>query len=145
MDDYFAVFGLPSETPEDPLNALRCAEDMIAALALWNAERVRDGEPRLAIGIGLNYGPAVIGDVGSEHGLSFTVIGDMVNTAARLQGLTRVLNTPLVAGDALVQAIRALPRANGEDPLARLHDGGEHTLRGRAGPVRIWTYEPAPT
>ena len=72
------------------------------------------------------------------------MIGDTVNTAARLQGLTRVLNTPLVVGDAVVAAIRALPRANGEDPLARLHDGGEHTLRGRAGPVRIWTYEPAP-
>ena len=81
---------------------------------------MREGEPPLDIGIGLNHGPAVIGDVGSEHSLSFTVIGDTVNTAARLQGLTRVLNTPLVVGDPLVQAIRALPRANGEDPLARL-------------------------
>lgn len=142
-DAIFAVFGLPSETPEDPLNMLRCAEGMIAALAAWNTERTREGEPPLAIGIGLNHGPAVIGDVGSERSLSFTVIGDTVNTAARLQGLTRVLNMPLVAGDALVQAIRALPRANGEDPLASLHDGGEHALRGRAGPVRIWTYAPA--
>ncbi len=140
-DAIFAVFGLPSETREDPLNALRCAEGMIAALRDWNAERVREGEPPLDIGIGLNHGPAVIGDVGSEHSLSFTVIGDTVNTAARLQGLTRVLNTPLVVGDPLVQAIRELPRANGADPLARLYDGGEHTLRGRAGPVRIWTYE----
>src|SRR3954468_11634550 len=138
-DAIFAVFGLPSETQEDPLNALRCAEGMIAALAAWNAERVRDGEPPLDIGIGLNHGPAVIGDVGSEHGLSFTVIGDTVNTADRLQGLTRVLNTPLVVGNALVAAIMVLPRANGEDPLARLQDGGEHILRGRAGPVRIWT------
>jgi len=144
-DAIFAVFGLPSETQEDPLNTLRCAEGMIAALATWNAERVRDGEPPLDIGIGLNHGPAVIGDVGSEHSLSFTVIGDTVNTAARLQGLTRVLNTPLVVGDAVVAAIRALPRANGEDPLAGLHDGGEHTLRGRAGPVRIWTHEPGRT
>ena len=102
---------------------------------------MRDGEPPLDIGIGLNHGPAVIGDVGSEHSLSFTVIGDTVNTAARLQGLTRVLNTPLVIGDPLVQAIKELPRANGADPLARLYDGGEQTLRGRTGPVRIWTYE----
>ncbi len=143
-DAIFAVFGLPSETAEDPLNALRCAEGMLAALRDWNAERSREGQPPLDIGIGLNHGPAVIGDVGSEHSLSFTVIGDTVNTAARLQGLTRVLNTPLVVSDALVAAIRALPRANGEDPLARLREGGEQTLRGRAGPVRIWTCEPAP-
>jgi adenylate cyclase len=138
-DAIFAVFGLPSETPEDPLNALRCAEGMLAALKDWNQERATHGEPMLGIGIGLNHGPAVIGDVGSEHSLSFTVIGDTVNTANRLQGLTRVLNTPLVAGDPLVQAIRALPRTKDEDPLARLRDGGEQILRGRTGPVRIWT------
>ena len=54
---------------------------MIKALDGWNTERRGAGEPPLAIGIGLNYGPAVIGDVGSEHSLSFTVIGDTVNTA----------------------------------------------------------------
>jgi adenylate cyclase len=142
-DAIFAVFGLPSETPQDPLNALRCAEGMIAALHGWNDERVREGEPPLDIGIGLNYGPAVIGDVGSKHSLSFTVIGDTVNTANRLQGLTRVLSTPVVIGDSVVTAVKMLPRANGEDPLARLCDGGEQTLRGRAGAVRIWTYDPA--
>ncbi len=67
-------------------------------------DRERDGagEPRLSIGIGLNYGPAVLGDVGSEQALSFTIIGDTVNTANRLQGLTRALATPLVAADAVV-------------------------------------------
>src|SRR4051795_5532530 len=130
-DAIFAVFGLPSETQEDPLNTLRCAEGMIAALKDWNQEREMQGEPMLGIGIGLNYGPAVIGDVGSEHSLSFTVIGDTVNTANRLQGLTRTLHTPLVVGDPLVQAIRALPHSSDEDPFARLRDGGEQILRGR--------------
>lgn len=51
------------------------------------------------MGIGLNYGPAVLGDVGSEQTLSFTVIGDTVNTASGLQGLTRSLATPLVVSD----------------------------------------------
>jgi len=139
-DAIFAVFGLPSESADDPLNALRCAYGMLAALDSWNAERAREGEPPLAIGIGLNYGPAVIGDVGSEHSLSFTVIGDTVNTANRLQGLTRVLNAPLVVGDPLVGAARALPCASDDDLLARLRDGGEHALRGRTGAVRIWTY-----
>src|SRR5712691_5598203 len=108
-DAIFAVFGLPTPSADDALNALRCAELMIAALASWNLERAQGGEPPLAIGIGLNYGPAVIGDVGSEHSLSFTVIGDTVNTASRLQGLTRDYRTPLVVGDPLVCAVAARP------------------------------------
>jgi adenylate cyclase len=78
---------------------------MLAALARWNEERETRSEAPLAIGIGLNYGQAVLGDVGSEHSMSFTVIGDTVNTASRLQGLTRIFGTPLVVGDALINAI----------------------------------------
>ena len=89
---------------------------MLAALDAWNAERAAAGEPPLAIGIGLNYGPAVLGDVGSEHSLSFTVIGDTVNTASRLQGLTRSLETPLVVGDALIEAIAAALTGRGGAP-----------------------------
>src|SRR6059058_1795509 len=69
-DEIFAVFGLPEATPEDASNALRCAELILAALDRWNAEREQDGEPPLAVGIGLNYGAAVIGDVGSEQSLA---------------------------------------------------------------------------
>src|SRR5258708_36017613 len=63
-DEIFAVFGLPDATPEDAANALRCADMMIAALADWNIERTQKGEQPLGSGIGLNYGPAVIGECG---------------------------------------------------------------------------------
>src|SRR6266566_913161 len=138
-DEIFAVFGLPNASPEDAANALRCADAMIAALGRWNAERAGQGEPPLAIGIGLNYGPAVLGDVGSEHSLSFTVIGDTVNTASRLQGLTRSLGTPLVVGGSLVDAARTTPSDIEASLLGRLRDRGEQELRGRDGIVRIWT------
>jgi len=138
-DAIFAVFGLPRAGPEDAANALRCADRMLAALDGWNRERGRQGEPPLAIGLGLNYGPAVIGDVGSAHSFSFTVIGDTVNIAHRLQGLTRVLATPLVVGDTLVAAARAAPSSETEAILARLEDRGEQNLRGRSEPVRAWT------
>lgn len=137
-DAIFAVFGLPDSAPGDALNALRCAEMMIAALADWNIERTRHDQP-LAIGIGLNYGPAVIGDVGSAQSFSFTVIGDTVNTASRLQGLTRTFATPLVVGDALIAAVAALPAGKAAELLGTLEDQGEQTLRGRAGAVRVWT------
>jgi adenylate cyclase len=138
-DAIFAVFGLPSVGPEDALNALRCGDQMVAALAEWNGERAAAGEPALGIGIGLNYGPAVIGDVGSEHSLSFTVIGDTVNTASRLQSLTRGLATPLVAGGPLIEAVRADPGDDGAALVGQLEDQGEQTLRGRAGAVRVWS------
>jgi adenylate cyclase len=141
-DEIFAVFGLPNASPEDAVNALACAEGMIGALEAWNREREGRGEPRLAIGIGLNYGPAVLGDVGSEHNLSFTVIGDTVNTASRLQGLTRSLETPLVVSEALVAAVREGASDGAAALLERLQDRGEQALRGRSGAVRIWTRNP---
>ena len=134
-DAIFAVFGLPTASPHDAFNALRCAELMLKELGAWNEARAGRGEPPLAIGVGLNYGPAVLGDVGTEHSLSFTVIGDTVNIASRLQGLTRELKTPLVVADAILKQI-------GGDlanlPL-KLQDLGERELRGRSGAIRVWT------
>jgi adenylate cyclase len=138
-DEIFAVFGVPAASTEDAANALKCADMMLAALKCWNDEREARGEPQLAIGIGLNYGPAVLGDVGSEHSFSFTVIGDTVNTASRLQRLTRSLETPLVVGDALVEVVNSRGSSIASGLVSQLHDRGEQALRGRAGAVKIWT------
>jgi adenylate cyclase len=81
---------------------------MLAALRQWNEERDATGLVPIKMGIGLNYGPVVLGDLGGEYGMSFTVIGDTVNTASRLQDLTRMLETPLVVGNVLVEAARAV-------------------------------------
>ena len=140
-DEIFAVFGLTRASPDDAANALRCAEGMLTALDRWNLERAKAGEPSIAIGIGLNYGPAVIGDVGSKHSLSFTVIGDTVNTASRLQRLTCSLATPLVVGDGLVAAVKACPAPDTAERVASLQDRGNQVLRGRSEPVRIWSLQ----
>src|SRR5439155_24941047 len=95
-DAIFAVFGVPATSDCDAANALTCADIMLRELDHLNAVRAHDGESRLAVGIGLNYGPVVLGDVGSRYGMSFTVIGDTVNTANRLQPPTRTPKTPLV-------------------------------------------------
>jgi adenylate cyclase len=137
-DEIFAVFGVPDARDNDAANALICADRMLEALDRWNAERTREGGTPLAIGIGLNYGPAVLGDVGSEHSMSFTVIGDTVNTASRLQGLTRTLKTPLVVGGPLVDAIQTGRSETAAALVSQLQDQGEQALRGRAGEVRVW-------
>jgi AhpD family alkylhydroperoxidase len=138
-DEIFAVFGVPTPGDRDAENALRCAEQMLQALDQWNDERAGRQEPPVMIGIGLNYGPVVVGDVGSAHGMSFTVIGDTVNIASRLQALTRNLATPLVVGDPLIRAVDAGSGADAARRLRRLQDRGEHALRGRSELVRIWT------
>ncbi|MBV8107860.1 MAG: response regulator [Hyphomicrobiales bacterium] len=141
-DAIVAVFGVPHANSKDAANALACAGKMLDALESWNDDRERAGEGRLAMGIGVNYGPAVLGDVGSEHSMSFTVIGDTVNTAARLQTLTRTLGTPLVVGDALVTAAKAWSPDTASEVMQQLEDQGEYSVRGRAHPVRIWTRKP---
>lgn len=132
-DEIFAVFGLPTTSPHDAANALRCAALMLKELGSWNEERAQREKLPLAIGIGLNYGPAVLGDVGTEQSLSFTVIGDTVNVASRLQALTRELKTPLVVADSILKQI-----GKGTLPVP-LKDEGDRELRGRTGAVRIWT------
>jgi adenylate cyclase len=138
-DAIFAVWGLPDAHHEDASNSLACAHQMIDALAAWNAAREAAGDMPLAIGIGLHHGPAVIGDVGSEESPSFTVIGDTVNTASRLQSLTRSLGVPLVVSGDLVEAVRASVGDGAWRLMQPLEDRGDHALRGRSGAVHIWT------
>jgi adenylate cyclase len=137
-DAMLATFGVPEASGHDASDALRCAKRMIVALARWNEDRNKESLPPLAMGLGLNYGPAVIGDLGNEHGMAFTVIGDTVNTASRLQEASRGFDTPLVVSDALVQAI-----GDASDEAAQvlrwLRPVGEQRLRGRERGISVWT------
>jgi adenylate cyclase len=137
-DAILATFGVPMATEWDAGHALKCADGMLAALDDWNRERKAAGEQALAMGIGVNYGPAVIGDVGSERSMSFTVIGDTVNTASRLQALTRILKTPLLVSDAVIESANSQPHHDLSELLNRLRDAGEQAVRGRNQAVRVW-------
>ena len=83
-DAVMAQWGAPIGNPRDPDMAVRAAMDMMRELDTLNAKWSAQGRPELQIGIGLNYGDAFAGNIGSERRLEFTVIGDTVNTASRL-------------------------------------------------------------
>ena len=83
-DAVMAQWGAPIGDATDPDKAVRAAMDMIRELDVLNARWAAEGRPELEIGIGLNYGDAFAGNIGSEKRLEFTVIGDTVNTANRL-------------------------------------------------------------
>jgi adenylate cyclase len=78
------LWGAPVVHPDDPVRAVRAAIDMQAALVEFNRTRESEGLPPIHIGIGINTGELVAGYIGSTRTMSYSVIGDTVNTAARL-------------------------------------------------------------
>ena len=125
-----ATFGTPDQGPHDARNALKCALDMLAALESWNAERAAAGAPTVRVGIGLHYGSVIAGDIGNERRLEYSVIGDTVNIASRLESLTRGLTSPLVVSDDLVKAI-AMQDDDSTSLLQNLSKAGVESVRGR--------------
>ncbi len=103
-DAIMAVFGSPIQREDDPGRAVQCALEILDAATRWSLERERAGRPPVAIGIGAHYGEVFAGALGSEQLLEYTVIGDTVNVAERLERLSREVGSPLVVSAALFQA-----------------------------------------
>lgn len=86
-DSVMALFGVPFSSNNDPHNAVKCAMAMQQEVARFNRERTGQGLPILEMGIGINTGKVIAGNIGSAERMEYTVIGDNVNVAARLQGI----------------------------------------------------------
>lgn len=140
-DAVLAIFGFPEAGEQDATNALTCAYELLRAAEDWNRKRTDRCLMPIHIGIGLHYGPVVLGDVGGEEYVEFTVIGDTVNAASRLQEAARTLDCNLVVSHELVKAVRdATERANTDGLLLPLRHRGDFAVRGRSHPVGIWTF-----
>lgn len=101
-DSIMAIFGSPVPHPDHARRAVRAALDMVEAAGAFKRdfmEKQFGGRdlPDFRIGVGLHTGPAVIGNIGSQKRIEFTAIGDTVNVASRLEGLTKVLGWQIVA------------------------------------------------
>jgi len=124
-DGFLALFGAPLDDPDAPRRAVTAAREMLAAIEQHN---IRSDWP-LRIGIGLHLGHVVAGNVGSPRRKEYTVIGDTVNLASRIEGLNKEFGSQLLISDTVHQAI-------GDDvdavPL------GDVPIRGYEQPVRVW-------
>ncbi|MEQ1752601.1 MAG: adenylate/guanylate cyclase domain-containing protein [Micropepsaceae bacterium] len=139
-DGLLAVFGVPDQGAADAGDALACAFDMVQSVADWNEERRQSDQFSVQIGIGLHYGPVMTGDVGSERLMTFTVVGDTVNVASRLQSLSKEIGTMLVASQALVEAVKeeVLRDAQLVDELKLV---GPTQLRGRESETIVYALQ----
>jgi adenylate cyclase len=100
-DGIMAHFGHPEPMANPCLSAFGAAKAMLAALAELNAEWLNEGLPELKIGIGLHAGAAVVGHLGSRERHEYTAIGDTVNVASRVEGLTKEAGFPLLVTEAV--------------------------------------------
>lgn len=126
-DSVMAIFGAPTDQPDHAARALRCAEDMLRFLDVGNAGWQTRFETRIELAIGVASGECVVGNVGSERRMEYTAIGDVVNTAARLEAIAR-------PNQILVTKATAAAAGDAFDVI----DRGERTLHGRREPVHVF-------
>jgi adenylate cyclase len=132
-DSVMAVFGWPVPHPDHAARALRAAQAMLRAahdMQEWIRERFAGrGLPDFRIGVGLHTGMAVLGNVGSPQRMDFTAVGDTVNTASRLEGLSKELGWSIVASQSTFEAAGAGFEVQGESVVH---------VRGKAAPMKVY-------
>ncbi|MBI4633592.1 MAG: CHASE2 domain-containing protein [Deltaproteobacteria bacterium] len=98
-DAVMAVYGAPLDQPDHALRTCRTALEMIDALKVLQAKWREEGKPLINIGIGINTGDMVVGNMGSQMRFDYTVMGDMVNLASRLEGINKEYGTNIVISE----------------------------------------------
>jgi len=117
-DGIMATFGTPTPAPDAADRAVRAARGMMAALADLNAERAVRGEPPLTHRIGIHAGPAVVGNIGTSQRLEFSVIGDTVNVANRIEAACKKLGRPAVVSAAILARLKSPTPTEALGPVA---------------------------
>jgi adenylate cyclase len=128
-DAIMAFFGAPVQHEDDALQSVRAGIEMLDGLEVFNEGQRSLGEPEFHIGVGINYGEVTVGNIGTDKKMDYTVIGDMVNVASRLEGLTKRYHQPLLITEMLREKVDGAVLARTVDSVA---------VKGRHGGIRIY-------
>jgi adenylate cyclase len=132
-DMVMALYGAPLDDGEHADHAVQTAQAMIRTLNEMNQEWQRLGKPTLDIGIGVNTGDMVAGNIGSDTIMSYTVIGDAVNLGARLESLNKDYGTRIIISEFTRAALKG---------QYDIHPLGEVVVKGKTKPVTIFEVKP---
>jgi adenylate cyclase len=124
-DGFMATFGSIDLQPDAAGRALACAFELQQEIERWNRKRCGRGADPLRVSMGIHCGPVTVGNLGGRERIEFTVVGDVVNVASRLEGVTRDVGGSIIASEACVQA------AGQSDWIRRFQSSREIQLRGR--------------
>lgn len=133
-DAIMVVFGIPNPHEDDAVRAVRCAWKMQHALKEHNIERRSRGLTDLQQGIGVHFGEVVAGNLGTSERLQYTVIGDAVNLASRLESATKELECPVLISQDLVDA---LPEDN---RVFNFSSCGSIRVKGRDAAIEVYSF-----
>jgi class 3 adenylate cyclase len=136
-DAIMALFGAPVKHEDDALQSVLAGIDMIEALDLFNADQERRGMPPFHVGVGINYGVVTVGNMGTEKKMDYTVIGDTVNLASRLEGLTKQYHQPLIYSESLHSKVK--------DAAMPWRELDKVAVKGRTTGARIFTTKRDPS
>jgi adenylate cyclase len=128
-DGILAVFGAPADDPEHAWHAVGAALAMQDALRRLNARWAREAKGPLAMGVAVHTGEVFAGNVGSPRRKKYTVMGDTVNTVARMEGLNRDLSTEILISGATLAVVKG---------RVEVRDRGAVPVKGRARPVDVF-------
>ena len=128
-DEIEAVFGAPIAARDHAAMAVRAALDMRTRLRAWNARREAAGKPALRHGIGIHTGTVLAGNIGGAERLSYALVGDPVNLASRIQGLTKDFKVDILISEATRKSI---------DPAVPVEELPAVRVKGRAEEVNVY-------
>jgi adenylate cyclase len=129
-DSIMAFYGAPVMSGDEAHQSVQSAFEMISALKDFNTWQARQGRPEFRTGIGINYGLVTVGNIGSDKKMDYTVIGDMVNVASRLEGLTKAYRQELIFSESVVLKV-------GNEYPCRLLD--RVVVKGKSNGIGIYT------
>ncbi|MCC6277935.1 MAG: HAMP domain-containing protein [Oligoflexia bacterium] len=128
-DAIMAVWGAPESHGNDAVNAIKACIEMRVALEKLNDERMARGESEVKIGMGLHSGPLIAGTIGSDDRMEYTVIGDTVNMASRIEAATKAYGTDLLISEVTYELVKE---------YFTVEQAGSAVVKGKSEPLKLF-------